>query len=150
MAKVMDTQSSIVFVANTGKISWKAAQAWSVVDQLKTKDELFCHTHGKYPCICKAQVLWYLASEEDRAYESCADGFRKESTKHQVEDQLPPARYILLFHFVLTPHDARRLSAKAKTNLWFIMNLQTVDWYVIQHIARQFRIPNTGALKKLL
>jgi len=58
--------------------------------------------------------------------------------------QTPTHRRTHTHHLHTRNYDTRRLNEKCLQNLWFIMNLQTFDWYVVQHIARRSDVGTSG------
>ena len=75
-------QGNRVFVTRCDQ-KWKVRLGWSVVEMSKATSFLTCKAHEPGGCICKAEVLFFLACQEDACFSECAE--------HRGNDYVEPA-----------------------------------------------------------
>lgn len=125
------TQGNRIFAARCAQ-KWTARLGWGIVEMSKTGGGAFlkCRSHEGGRCICKAEVLFFLACQEDTGFSECAahKGMDCSEEPLQTGKAIPLPTHI-------------------KEALRFIRHYQTHCFGVCRKIATGYTVPNINTIE---
>ena len=124
-------QGNRIFAARCAQ-KWTARLGWGIVEMSKTGGGAFlkCRSHEGGRCICKAEVLFFLACQEDTGFSECA------AHKGMDCSEEPPQT-----------GKAIPLPTHMKEALRFIRHYQTHCFGVCRKIATGYTVPNINTME---
>lgn len=120
-------QGHRVFAARCDQ-NWRARLGWGVVEMNKATSFLTCLAHERGGCICKAEVLFLLACQEDACFGDCAE--------HRGKEYVEPTND--------TRKQPKPIPDNIQDALKFIRHYQTPCYGVCRKVAREYTVPDVN------